>query len=71
MCVGCTVLAGVNGTGAASRTKVACPQQCQPPFATEASIYGTMAGKQPYRVFTDACEAYVKVALGKRKLAEV
>jgi hypothetical protein len=71
MCLGCTVSTGVNGTGAASAAKVVCPQQCSVPFATKASIYGTMAGKPPYNVLTDVCEGYVKLALGKRKLEEV
>jgi hypothetical protein len=71
MCLGCTVSTGVNGTGAASAAKVVCPQQCSVPFATKASIYGTMAGKPPYSVLTDVCEGYVKLAMGKRKLEEV
>jgi hypothetical protein len=71
MCLRCTVNAGINGTGAASATKVACPLQCPVPFATEASIHRTMAGKPPYNVLTHVCEAYVKVAMGKRKLMDV
>ena len=73
MCLRCTLDTGVNGTGAASATKVACPQQCTVPFATKASIYGTMAGNRPYSVLTDMFEGFVKVKLelGKRKREEV